>query len=58
MRIAIVAPLVAPIREPHVGGAQAFLADLAAGLGARGHAVHVYATSGSGIPGLTVIEGL
>lgn len=56
MRIAIVAPLVTPIREPQLGGAQSFVADLAAGLRARGHDVHVYAATGSEIPGVTVID--
>ncbi len=56
MRIAIIAPLVAPIREPHLGGSQSFVADLAAGLKARSHEVHVYAARGSKIPGVTVID--
>jgi len=56
VRIAIVAPLVDTIREPQLGGSQAFLADLAAGLGTRGHDVHVYAATGSEIPGVTIID--
>ena len=56
MRIAMVAPLVTPIREPQLGGSQAIVADLATGLHARGHEVHVYAASGSEIPGVTVID--
>jgi glycosyltransferase involved in cell wall biosynthesis len=56
MRIAIVAPLVTPIREPQLGGSQAIVADLATGLQARGHEVHVYAASGSEIPGVTVVD--
>src|SRR6266550_4389532 len=56
MRIAIVAPLVTRIREPQLGGSQAIVADLATGLQERGHAVHVYAASGSKIPGVTVID--
>ena len=56
MKVAIVAPLVSPIREPQRGGAQAFLAELARGLVARGHDVHVYAASGSQVPGVAVIE--
>jgi glycosyltransferase involved in cell wall biosynthesis len=56
MRIAIIAPLVTTIREPQVGGSQAVLADLAAGLQSRGHAVDVYAASGSAIPGVTVVN--
>jgi glycosyltransferase involved in cell wall biosynthesis len=56
MRIAIMAPLVTAIREPQQGGSQAFLSDLARGLTGRGHDVHVYAASGSEIPGVEVID--
>lgn len=56
MRVAIVAPLVSPIREPQRGGSQVFLAELANGLVARGHDVHLYAASGSEVPGVTVID--
>ena len=41
MRVAIVAPLVSAIREPQRGGSQAFVSDLARGLVARGHEVHL-----------------
>ena len=56
MRIAIMAPLVTAIREPQRGGSQAFVSDLARGLAGRGHDVHVYAASGSEIPGVEVID--
>jgi glycosyltransferase involved in cell wall biosynthesis len=56
MRIAIVAPLVAAIREPQRGGSQAFVSDLARGLVGRGHQVHLYAASGSDVPGVPVID--
>jgi glycosyltransferase involved in cell wall biosynthesis len=56
MRVAIVAPLVTTIREPQLGGSQAIVADLATGLQSRGHEVHVYAASGSAIPGVTVVD--
>ena len=56
MKIAIMAPLVTAIREPQRGGSQAFVADLARGLTGRGHDVHVYAASGSEIPGVDVID--
>ena len=56
MRIAIMAPLVTAIREPQLGGSQAFVSDLARGLAGRGHDVHVYAASGSQIPGVEVID--
>jgi glycosyltransferase involved in cell wall biosynthesis len=56
MKIAIMAPLVTAIREPQLGGSQAFVSDLARGLAGRGHEVHVYAASGSEIPGVTVVD--
>jgi UDP-glucose:tetrahydrobiopterin glucosyltransferase len=56
MKLAIVAPLVTAIREPQRGGSQAFVSDLARGLLDRGHEVHVYAASGSDIPGVQVID--
>jgi UDP-glucose:tetrahydrobiopterin glucosyltransferase len=56
MRVAILAPLVTPIREPQQGGAQAVVADLAAGLTARGHQVDVFASAGSSIAGANVVD--
>ena len=56
MRIALVAPLVAAIREPQRGGSQAFVSDLARGLIDRGHEVHLYAASGSEVPGVPLID--
>ena len=56
MKIAIVAPLVSAICEPQGGGSQAFVSDLSRGLTKRGHEVHVYAATGSEIPGVTVID--
>ena len=56
MKVAIMAPLVSAIREPQGGGSQAFVSDLARGLAGRGHEVHVYAATGSQIPGVTVID--
>jgi UDP-glucose:tetrahydrobiopterin glucosyltransferase len=56
VKIAIMAPLVTAIREPQQGGSQAFVSDLARGLTGRGHEVHVYAASGSEIPGVEVID--
>lgn len=54
MRIALLAPLVSPIAPPYLGGAQALLADLAAGLAARCHHVTLYAAPGSSVPGVEV----
>jgi glycosyltransferase involved in cell wall biosynthesis len=56
VKIALMAPLVTAIREPQQGGSQAFVSDLARGLVGRGHDVHVYAASGSQIPGVEVID--
>jgi glycosyltransferase involved in cell wall biosynthesis len=56
MNVAIVAPLVSQIREPHRGGSQAFLSELARGLADRGHDVHLYAASGSEVRGVEVID--
>jgi glycosyltransferase involved in cell wall biosynthesis len=56
MKIALMAPLVTAISEPQRGGSQAFVSDLARGLTGRGHEVHVYAASGSDIPGVDVID--
>jgi len=56
MRIAMVAPLVSPITDPPLGGAQTMVADLASGLSARGHTVDVFAAAGSLIDGANVVE--
>jgi len=47
-----VAPLVTPLAEAQLGGAQAFVADLARALQARGHAVTLYCAEGSRVPGV------
>lgn len=56
MRIAVVAPLVTPIAEPHLGGSQALLADIARGLSRRGHDVDVFAARGSSVDGVNVVD--
>ncbi|HWX95801.1 MAG TPA: glycosyltransferase [Solirubrobacteraceae bacterium] len=56
MKLAIIAPMVSAIREPQCGGSQVFVSDLARGLTARGHCVHLYAASGSEVPGVEVID--
>jgi glycosyltransferase involved in cell wall biosynthesis len=56
LRIAIVAPLVTAIAEPQQGGSQVFVADLAVGMTERGHAVDVFAASGSAITGARVVD--
>jgi len=55
VRIALLAPLVSPLAPPFLGGAQALLYDLAAGLAQRGHAVTLYAADGSHVPGVRVV---
>ncbi len=55
VRIALLAPLVSPLAPPFLGGAQALLHDLAAGLAGRGHDVALYAADGSHVPGVRVI---
>lgn len=54
MRIALVAPLVTPIAQPYVGGAQAMVADLAQGLARRRHSVTLFAREGSSVPGVAI----
>jgi UDP-glucose:tetrahydrobiopterin glucosyltransferase len=56
VKIALIAPLVAPIREPQRGGSQVFVCDLARGLLERGHEVDVYAASGSVVSGVNTID--
>ncbi|GCE10289.1 glycosyltransferase family 4 protein [Tengunoibacter tsumagoiensis] len=54
MRIALVAPLVTSIAQPFIGGSQALVAELAQGLQQRGHAVTLFARTGSSVPGITI----
>lgn len=56
LRIALVAPLVTPIAQPYVGGAQAMLAHLAQGLDSRGHTVTLFARQGSHVPSIPIEE--
>jgi UDP-glucose:tetrahydrobiopterin glucosyltransferase len=56
VRVALIAPLVTPIREPQRGGSQAFVSELAHGLVGRGHDVHLYAASGSEVSGVQVVD--
>jgi glycosyltransferase involved in cell wall biosynthesis len=56
MRIALLAPLIAPLREPQLGGVQTFLVDLARGLTGRGHDVSVFAARGSRVDGVRVVD--
>lgn len=54
MRIALIAPLVTPIAQPFLGGAQALVAHLALGLRQRGHEVTLFARQGSSVPGISI----
>ena len=58
MRILEVAPLIAPIddRREQIGGAQVLLADLTAGLAARGHGVTLAAARGSHVRGADLAD--
>jgi len=56
VRLALVAPLVAPIKEPQLGGAQSMMSDVASGLAGRGHRVDVFAATGSEIAGACVVD--
>ena len=55
MRIAIVASPVTPLRAAQLGGAQAFIADLAAGLTRRGHDVTLHCAEGSEVAGVRLV---
>src|SRR5579859_7494102 len=59
LRVALLAPLVSPIRQPYLGGAQALLRDLAVTLAKRGHDITLYAAAGSdpfALPGVRLIQ--
>src|SRR4029077_12891945 len=45
-----------PLQAAQLGGAQAFLCDLAAGLSERGHDVVIYCAEGSEVPGADLVE--
>jgi glycosyltransferase involved in cell wall biosynthesis len=55
LKIAIVASPVTPVRPGQVGGAQAFISDLASGLARRGHEVRLHCSSGSEVPGVELV---
>lgn len=54
LRVAIVAPLVTPVREAQAFGAHAIVLDLARGLAARGHEVTIHGREGSYAAELTL----
>lgn len=45
-----------PLQGAQLGGAQAFLCDLATGLSQRGHDVVLYCAEGSEVPGVDLVE--
>jgi glycosyltransferase involved in cell wall biosynthesis len=52
VKIAVVASPVTPLRPAQLGGAQAFITDLALGLTRRGHDVTLHCVEGSDVPGV------
>jgi glycosyltransferase involved in cell wall biosynthesis len=56
VKLAVVASLVTPLLPVQAGGAQAFLTDLARGLGGRGHSVELYCAEGSDVPGVDLVR--
>jgi hypothetical protein len=52
----MVAPLVAPLREPESCGNHRIIRDVARGLVDRGHDVTVYAAAGSRVDGVRLVE--
>jgi glycosyltransferase involved in cell wall biosynthesis len=55
MRIAVIASPVTPLRPAQLGGAQAFLCDLAVGLARRGHDVTLHCAEGSEVEGVKLV---
>jgi len=55
MRIAVVASPVTALRPAQLGGAQAFICDLARGLTQRGHDVTLHCAAGSQVDGVKLI---
>jgi UDP-glucose:tetrahydrobiopterin glucosyltransferase len=55
VKIAVVASPVTPLRPAQLGGAQAFVCDLAAGLAARGHDITLHCTEGSEVAGVRLV---
>jgi glycosyltransferase involved in cell wall biosynthesis len=55
VRIAVVASPVTPLRPAQLGGAQAFVCDLAAGLSRRGHKVTLFCAEGSEVAGVPLV---
>src|SRR5258708_28554139 len=56
LKIAVVSSLVTRLQPAQLGGAQAFLSDLATGLSRRGHEVLLYCAEGSVLPGVDLLE--
>jgi len=55
VKIALVASPVTPLRPAQLGGAQAFVCDLAAGLAVRGHDVTLHCAEGSEVAGVRLV---
>ena len=52
----MVASPVTPLRPAQLGGAQAFVCDLASGLATRGHDVELYCAEGSEVAGVKLVK--
>src|SRR6266581_6326054 len=55
MRIAVVSSPVTALRPPQIGGAQAFICDLARGLTERGHDVTLHCAEGSQVDSVKLV---
>jgi UDP-glucose:tetrahydrobiopterin glucosyltransferase len=55
VKIAVVASPVSPLRPAQLGGAQAFVCDLAVGLAARGNDVTLHCADGSEVAGVRLV---
>src|SRR5207244_1875300 len=55
MRIAVVSSPVTALRPAQLGGAQAFICDLARGLTERGHDVTLHCAEGSQVDGVKLV---
>jgi len=55
VRIAVIASPVTPLRPAQLGGAQAVITDVAAGLARSGHEVQLFCAEGSEVPGVQLV---
>ncbi len=55
MRVAMISPMISALAEPFPGGTEVLIAELTAGLSARGHTVTLFAPEGSTVPAAELI---